>query len=107
MGPMPTMPTVRLRSVALGERILLLEPFAGAQKTLGLGKFAHRAEQQPERGVGDLFGQHVGRIGDHDVRAGPFDVHVVVADAEAENELEFGVGYDHIDVKSAAKRAMS
>src|ERR1700682_170216 len=54
-------------------------------------KFAHRAQQQAQRGIGDLFGQHVGCIGqDHVVCGGPFDVHVVVADAEARNEFELG-----------------
>src|SRR5579864_6187537 len=78
----------------LGERIVALEPLAGAQIPLGLGKFAHRAQQQSERGIGDLFGQHAGRIGqDHIVRGGPFDVHVVVADAEARDDFELGKAF--------------
>ena len=85
------MPTVRSRSVALVSGYCLLQPFAGAQIALGLRKFAHRAEQQAERGVGDLLVEHVRRVGDDDaVRARPFGVDVVVADAEARNLSSFG-----------------
>ncbi len=88
---MPTIPTVRLRSVALLSGYAVLRPFAGAHIALGLGKFAHGAQQQTERGVGDLLGQHVGRVGDGDaVRAGPGGVDVVVADAEGRDDLEPG-----------------
>ena len=56
---------------------------------LGLGKFAHRAKKESQRGVGDLFGEHIGRIGDGDtVRARPRRIHMVVADAERGDELE-------------------
>ena len=75
----------------LGERILPLRPFAGAQKALGLRKFAHRAEQEAERGVGHLLVQYFRRVGDDDaVRARPLGVDVIVADAEARDLLELG-----------------
>ena len=75
----------------LGERILPLRPFSGAQKALRLRKFAHRAEQEAERGVGDFFVEHFRRVGDDDaMRARPFGVDVIVADAEARDLLELG-----------------
>ena len=73
----------------LAERVAFLRPLAGAHIALGLGKFAHGAQQQAERGVGDLFGQHVRRVGDGDaVGTRPGGVHVVVADAEGRDDLE-------------------
>ena len=46
-------------------------------------------KQEPERGVGDLLGQHIGCIGDGDaVLAGPAGIDVVVADAERRDDLE-------------------
>ena len=60
-----------------------------AGSSLGLRKLAHRAQQQAERGVGDLLVEHLGRVGDGDaVLDRIFDVDVVVADAEARNEFE-------------------
>ena len=89
MRPMPTMPTVRSRKRRRAQRILPLQPFAGAQKAFGLRKLAHGAQQQAERGVGDLLVEHVRRVGDDDAVLGRLlDVDVVVADAEARNELE-------------------
>src|SRR5216684_1635797 len=73
----------------LAQRVVLLPPLAGAQVTLGLWELAHGAEEQAERGVGDLLGQHVRRVGDGDaVRARPLGVDVVVADAERGDDLE-------------------
>jgi hypothetical protein len=58
---------------------------------LCLRQVAHRAERQPKRGVGDLFIEHVRRVGHHDaVPAGPFGVDVVIADAEARHDFELG-----------------
>jgi hypothetical protein len=75
----------------LGEGIISLRPFSGAQKAFGLRKFTHRAKQQADRRVGNLFVKDVGRIGDNDaVRTGPFGVDMVVADAEARHLLKFG-----------------
>ena len=85
------MPAVRSRKRRPAQRIGLLLPFAGTQVTLGLGEFPHRAQQQAECGVGDLLVEHVRGVGDDDaVRAGPFGVDVVVADAEARHDLELG-----------------
>ena len=73
----------------LGERIVLLQPFAGAQIALGLRKLAHGAEQQPERRIGHLLGEHVGRVGGDDaVLARPLGVDMVVADAKTRHDLE-------------------
>ena len=71
--------------------IALRLPQAGAQIAVGLDEFAQGGDQKPHRDVGDLFGQHVGRVGDDDVvlaRIGGIDV--VVADAEACDDLELG-----------------
>ena len=69
----------------------MLGPVAGAQIFLGLRQFAHGAEREAQRGVGDLFVQHVRRVGDDDpVLAGPFGVDMVVADAEARHDLQLG-----------------
>ena len=74
-----------------GERIVPLTPLADAQIALRLRKFTNRAEQQAERGVGDFLGQHIRRVGEDDaVRGGPFDIHVVIADAKARDDLQFG-----------------
>src|ERR1043166_580753 len=45
-----------------GKMIGALHPLARPQIALGLRKFAHRAQEQTERGVGDLLGQDLGRI---------------------------------------------
>ena len=68
-----------------------LAPFAGAQIALGLRQLADRAQEQADRGVGDLLGEHVGRVGDDDAAArGRGDVDMVVADAEARDDVEVG-----------------
>jgi hypothetical protein len=73
---MPTMPTVRLRSVAL-------------VSAFGLRKFPHRAQQQCNRCVGDFLGQYFGRVGHDDAaRRRRFGIDMVVADAEARNDLQ-------------------
>ena len=71
------------------QRIVALPPFAGAQIALGLRQLAHRAKQEAERGVGDLLGKHVGRMGDDDAAfAGRDGVDMVIADAETCNDVE-------------------
>ena len=73
----------------VGQRIIARRPFAGAQIALRLRQFAHRREQQPERGVGDLFVEDARRVGHGDaVRARPFRIDVVVADAEGRDEFQ-------------------
>ena len=68
----------------LAERIAALAPLAGAQETLGLGELARRAQEEADRRIGDLLGEHVGRIGDHDAMlAGPGRIDMVVADPES------------------------
>src|SRR5947208_11192326 len=58
-----------------------------------LGEFARRAQEEADRRIGHLLGEHVGRVGDHDtVGAGPGRIDMVVADPEGRN--------DHIDRKS-------
>ncbi len=72
-----------------GERIGAVAcPFAGAQVPLGSGELAHGHQQEAQRGVGDLLGQHVGRIGDDDAarRAGG-EIDAVIADAEIGDDL--------------------
>jgi len=44
------------------QRIGTSLPLAGAKEAVCLGKLPHCAQQKPERGVGDLFVEHVGRI---------------------------------------------
>ena len=74
---------------SLGQRKFALEPLSGTQIPFGLRQLAYRAEEQPERRVGDFFGEHAGRVGDDDTalrrRRG---VNVIVADAEAGDDLE-------------------
>ena len=68
---------------------LLRHPEAGAQIAIGLDEFAQGRDQQPHRDVGDLFGQHVRRVGDDDVVfARVIGIDVIVADAEAGDDLE-------------------
>src|SRR5262249_57530777 len=75
----------------LGQRIGFLQPFAGAKITLSLRKFPNRVQQQSERGVGDFLGQYFGRVGyDDAARARRFGIDMVVADAKARNDLQFG-----------------
>ena len=87
---MPTRPDGAVAQARLAERVVLLAPFPGPQITLGLRKLAHGAQQQPERGVGDLLGQHVGRVGERNaMRAQPSRrIDVVVADAEGRDDLQ-------------------
>jgi hypothetical protein len=69
---------------------VLLFPLAGAQVTFGLGKLAHRAQQQAECRIGDLLVQDIRRVRDDDaVGSGPVGVDMVVADAECRNEFKF------------------
>ena len=75
----------------LGERIILLPPFAGPQVALRLRKFANGAKQKAERRVGDFLDEHIRRVGEDDtVRGRPFDVHMVVADPETRYDLQLG-----------------
>src|SRR5438552_3586586 len=69
-----------------GEGIVLLRPLSRAQVALGLGEFAYRAQEEPERGIGDLLGEHIWRVGDGDaVPARPGGIDVIVADTERRN----------------------
>ena len=82
------MPTLRPRSVAVSG-YGLLEPFACAQVAVGLRQLANRREQQPDREIGDLLGQDVGRVRHDDAApAGLGCVDGVVADAEIGDDLE-------------------
>jgi hypothetical protein len=88
---MPTMPTVRSRKRRRELVVAVLAPVAGAQIALGLRQMPHGGEQEPEGGVGDFLVEHIRRVGDDDaVSARPFGVDVVVADAEARDDLELG-----------------
>ena len=73
----------------LGQRIRLLRPFARAQEAFRLREFAHGAEQEAERGVGDFFGQHLRCVGHGDaVRRRPRYIDVVVADPERRKDFQ-------------------
>ena len=87
---MPTMPTLRSRSEPTLSGIILRRPQPGTQIAVGLDEFAQGRDQKPHRDVGDLFGQHVGRVGDDDiVFAGVGGIDVIVADAEGGDDFEF------------------
>ena len=73
-----------------GQRVVPFGPLAGAQIALGLRQLADRAQQQAKRRVGDLLGEHVGRVGDHDAMGrSPFGIDMIVAHPEARDDLEF------------------
>ncbi len=81
----------------LGERIALLSPLARAQITFGLRELAHRAEQKPQRRIGDLLVQYIRSVGNGDaMRNGPGGVDVVVADAEGRDHFEVGKALHHL-----------
>ena len=71
------------------QRIGPLEPLAGAQVAVHLRQLAHGGDQQAQREVGDLAGQHVGRVRDDDAAPGQRGgIDMVVADTEAGDDLE-------------------
>src|SRR5262249_35234573 len=73
------------------ERKIAARPFAGAQIAFGLRQLAHGVETKPDRRLGDLLGEHVGRMGDDNAASGGgLRIDVVVADAEASNDLQLG-----------------
>ena len=84
------MPTVRLAKRRRGEGVVAFaRPSSVAQIALGAGELADRHEEEPEGGVGDLFGQDVRRVGDDDAAlGGGGEVDAVIADAEAGDDLE-------------------
>ena len=91
MRPKPTMPTVRSRREAASGDSRPPSASALAQPFLGLVELAHRAEQQAERRVRHLLGQHVRRVGDDDAAPGRRgNIDGVVADAEIADDLEAG-----------------
>jgi hypothetical protein len=85
-----------------GERVILLQPFSGAQIPVDLRQLPHRGDEEPHREIGHFLGQNVGRVGDHDAaprRLGGVDA--VVADAEIGNDLEIGHELHHGAVDAA------
>ncbi len=71
--------------VALGGPAAIAQPF------LGPVEFAHRAQQQPQGGIGDFLGEHVGCVCHHDASSGGCRcIDRVVADAEVADDLQIG-----------------
>ena len=71
-------------------RRVAIDPLAVPQKAFLARQFAHRAQEQPQRGVSNLLGQHVRRVGDSNaVRASPGGVDMAVADPEGGDDFEF------------------
>ncbi len=69
MRPMPKMPARRPRSVPRRQPVgAFLHPAPFAQVVFRARKLAHGIDQQADRRIGDLLGQHVRRVGDHHVR---------------------------------------
>ena len=82
------MPIVRPRSEAV-ERETAPSARARAQIALGLRKRRTASSVSADRGVGGLGVEHAGRVGDDDpVLARPGGVDMVVADAEAGDDLQ-------------------
>ena len=100
---MPKMPTRRPRKVSRAQAIVAVaHPTAVAQPGLGSRQFAHGIDQQPDRGIGDLLGQHVGRVGDHDAALRRVaDIDRIIADAEIGDDLEIGQRIDQCSVYAA------
>ena len=85
-------------------------PASGAQVGLRRRETAHRVQQQPHRGVGGLGVKHAGRMRHHHAaRCRRLRVDVIVTDAEARHDLEFGelrhIGVIDLDVKGDDQRA--
>jgi hypothetical protein len=84
-----------------------LFPKTVAQEAVGSGDPADRCEQKRHREVRDLFGQNVGRVGDHDAAASRL-VHIdaIHADAKArdDRDLRTGVHHPRVDAAGAARR---
>ena len=98
------MPTLRSRK-RRGQRIGALQPLAFAQVAVHLRQLAHGGDQQAQRQVGDFAGEHVGRVRHHDAALGQLGrVDVVVADAEAGDDLQLGEAIDEgaVDARVAA-----
>ena len=77
-------PDLAVAQRADAQGIVLRRPQAGAQIAVGLDELAQGRDQKSHRDIGDLFGQHVGRIGDDDVvLARVIGIDVIVADAES------------------------
>ncbi|MNL15468.1 hypothetical protein D3C87_1364560 [compost metagenome] len=73
------------------KRPLLPPPFT--HETVGLGKATGSAEHQRDGEIGDVFGEHVRRVGDRNATGpGSLDVDTVVTDTEH---------YDHLQVRQA------
>jgi hypothetical protein len=69
--------------------VALLNPGAGPHIAVDLREMPHRAEQQPERGIGNLLVEDVRRVGDDDVvGGGVLRIDVVVTDAEARHHFQ-------------------
>ena len=67
----------------------LLQPFAGVHEAIEAHEAAAGHHDQRDRDVGDVVGQHVGRVGDLDAALlAVVDRHAVVADAEHRDDLE-------------------
>ena len=85
----------RLTVEAFAQRQRAFDPRAGAHEGLALDDAAHACQDQRERHVGDVLGQHVRRIGDPDApRPRPVEVDGVEANAETGDDLELGTGVD-------------
>ena len=87
---MPKMPTLTAAQGPTGQRIGAFATQRPSRSQVSArGEFANRVDQQPDRRIGDLLGQHVRRVGHHDAaRAGMAGIDPIVADAETGNDLE-------------------
>ena len=84
-------PDLAVAQRADAQWIVLRLPQAGAQIAVGLDEFAQGRDQQAHCDVGDLFGQHVGRVGDDDIVLTRIrGIDMVVADAEACDHFQLG-----------------
>ncbi len=78
-----------------GDREFRRGPASGADKAVGGGKAARGHDHQPDGEVGDIVGQHVGRVGNGNAAGqGPVHRHQVVADAVDGDDLQPGHAVD-------------